>query len=469
MGVLRQGKQVQLMGFLAVAFLVSLLASDCDGHSSRRLPLAGIFGIGGNKDTSQQHLQLQQNASPNFRQQQQRPPPPAGTIQGSGGGRTPWRPLPPKAQAGPGDIPGPPRLARQTAGSIVPPQSREQNFLPRRPPPPPPSRQQVAIGQNLTNAAQAEQIDSTEGVKETEKEADSSPQLQLESDPYQMQRPPPQGWMAPPPMEEGAWGPPYYDPYQSGDPMYIHGELDRSLARENELLVQLDNLTEAVVLMEQREELHVRQLDVLTERIMDIEAQSAEDRNLVAGYEANCTALGLTIASLQNESEDWQKRCSELSKSHEKDEETILQLKTLIKEKEGEAEDIAIAIENIRLAEKRREAIQSRRGSKKKSLLARFFGLFIPEKDEFEEMTREVSVGGSRNMCFLQHVLLFLLTLENLCSFRMSMIWRNLHSCVHCNLNGETFTNLKVSLLPCNRTTPLFQKWLSLETLLLTS
>jgi hypothetical protein len=236
-----------------------------------------------------------------------------------------------------------------------------------------------------------EQVDTPE----RHNESDPPPQLQLESDPYQMQQPPPQGWMPPPPMEQGNWGPPpaYYDPYENDNPMYMHGELDQSLARENDLIIQLDNLTDAIVMMEQREDLHMRQLDVLTERIMDIEAQAAEDRNQLSEYEANCTALGLAIATVQDEAEDWQKRCAEFSESHEKDQEKISELKSLIKAKENEAEDIAIAIENIRLAEKRREASQSRRGSRKKSLLARFFGLFFSEKDDFEEMTREVSFG----------------------------------------------------------------------------
>jgi hypothetical protein len=243
---------------------------------------------------------------------------------------------------------------------------------------------------------EVEQEDTTEVVKEPQNESNPPPQLQLESDPYQMQQPPPQGWMAPPPpMEQGNWGPPpaYYDPYENGNPMYMHGELDQSLARENDLIIQLDNLTDAIVMMEQREDLHIRQLDVLTERIMDIEAQAAEDRNQLSEYEVNCTALGLEIATVQDEAEDWQKRCAEFSESHGKDQEKISELKILIKEKEIEVEDIAVAIENIRLAEKRREASQSRRGLMKKSLLARFFGLFFSEKEDFEEMTREVSFG----------------------------------------------------------------------------
>ena len=213
-------------------------------------------------------------------------------------------------------------------------------------------------------------------------------------DPYQqMQQPMAQGWMAPtPPMEQGGWAPTYYEGYDNGGPMYIQGELDQSLARESDLINQLDNLTAAIVMMEQREELHIRQLDVLTERIMDIEAQSAEDRNALTEYEANCTALALASATLQDEVDEWQKRCADLSECSEKDQEKLSELKRLIKEKEREAEEIAIAIENVRLSEKRREASLSRRKAKKKTLLGWFLSFFISEKDDYEEMTREVSI-----------------------------------------------------------------------------
>jgi hypothetical protein len=60
MGAQRVGQQHQLMGLFCIAFLLGLLASVCDGHSSRRLPLAGIFGNGGKKDNPQQQQQRQQ-------------------------------------------------------------------------------------------------------------------------------------------------------------------------------------------------------------------------------------------------------------------------------------------------------------------------------------------------------------------------------------------------------------------------
>lgn len=163
--------------------------------------------------------------------------------------------------------------------------------------------------------------------------------------------------------------------------------------------MQLDNLTAAVAVMEQREELHLRQLDVLTERIIDIEAQAAEERNKLTEYEANCTAYALTAESLEKETTEWQRRCSELMERKANDTATITELKRAIKEKQSEAEEIAIAIENVRLAEKRREQNQKRGGSTRKSLLSRLYSAFFGGQEDFEEMSREVSSFVSVALC----------------------------------------------------------------------
>ncbi|KAL3931080.1 MAG: hypothetical protein SGBAC_011469 [Bacillariaceae sp.] len=203
--------------------------------------------------------------------------------------------------------------------------------------------------------------------------------------PYQMGPAPPQDWYPQPPMNQDLWQQEqaYYDP------TYLQDELDQSLSRENNFIMQLDNLTAAVAVMEQREELHLRQLDVLTERIIDIEAQAAEERNKLTEYEANCTAYALTAESLEKETTEWQRRCSELMERKANDTATITELKRAIKEKQSEAEEIAIAIENVRLAEKRREQNQKRGGSTRKSLLSRLYSAFFGGQEDFEEMSRE--------------------------------------------------------------------------------
>jgi len=145
---------------------------------------------------------------------------------------------------------------------------------------------------------------------------------------------------------------------------YLQEELSESLARESSLVSQLDNITSTALVMEQREELHTRQLDVLTERVMDVESQSAEDRNLLFEYEANCTTLGMTIIGLKEDLEGWQDRCKEYNKKHEDDQERLSDLRQTIKEKVSEAEELAIAMEQLRMTEENRRELSSsgRRG-----------------------------------------------------------------------------------------------------------
>lgn len=399
----------------------SSLCTLCDGHSSKRLPLAGIFGFGSNKEEEQQQQQQQQ---PNYQSQQysrQLPPP-----QQQGG----------RVQPPPGRRPPPPRtttgqqqgtLSRPT--SLVPPQVRNKDpkYPPHRPPPPPPTAKEVVTSEKeekdgKTSKEENEQsndVKEEKGVGEVFTELQNTIEQQttdtITQDANQMPPPPPlpawgvtsyQEQQQPPPEQQGwmgqysGWGEPSYydgqytdDQYNTGGGgqyMYLQGELDQSLARESDLIGQLDNLTSAVVVMEQREELHVRQLDVLTERVMQVEAESAEDRNLLAEYSANCTMLGQTIATLQEDLEDWQKRCKEFSDRHEEDQEKLAELKNLIKEKERDAEDLAIAMENLRLAERREASRKSQK--KKKGLLSWLFSFLISSDDEYEEITKEVCV-----------------------------------------------------------------------------
>lgn len=226
------------------------------------------------------------------------------------------------------------------------------------------------------------------------------PPPQWFEEPYLEQAP--QRWMGPPPTEYNQWeGPdPTFQGWQApqyyGDQsMYLQDELDESLAHETELVLQLDNLTASVTVMEQREELHVRQLDVLTERIMDVEGQAAADRNSLIEYEANCTALGSSIATLQEELEDWQRKCAEFSEISELNEQNMSDLKRTIKAKQSEAEDLAIAIESLRLAEKVKEESNSRRKRKNTGLFSWLVSWFVSiSDDEYQEFTREVSIGN---------------------------------------------------------------------------
>jgi chromosome segregation ATPase len=241
----------------------------------------------------------------------------------------------------------------------------EQNPLPRRPPPPalPQWTDSTSAGQEW-NSYSAQSYD------------DQQQQQQQQQQYYQNQWQDPGGMVRPPPPQH------YYDydqhPQHGDTYSYLEEELNESLVRESSLITQLDNLTSAVVLMEQREELHMRQLDVLTERVIDVEAKAAEDRNLLFEYEANCTALGATILGLQEELDEWQTRCKDLVQRHDDDQIKLKELQDAIKGKQTQAEELAIAMEQLRMVQKRREVdhYSGRSSNKKGGLFSWVFGMF---------------------------------------------------------------------------------------------
>jgi hypothetical protein len=403
------------------------------------MPLAAIFGFGGNKEEPEP-----QPLPPRPFPRGQGPPPRG--MQAGGQARPP-----PPGQGMQQNIP-PGRPPLPHARPLLPQQHHQQQqaALPKRPPPPPPppgrkgptvatqskggvkelekNSAEVAIEEEATGTLASGLNQYTEGNEEavqdepagedaTSRDQVQPPPPQWFGDPYQEQAP--QRWMSPPPPEYNQWEAPdpnfqgWQAPQYYGDQsMYLQGELDESLAHETELVLQLDNLTASVTVMTQREELHVRQLDVLTERIMDVEAQAAADRNSLIEYEANCTALGLSIGSLQEELEDWQRRCAEFSEVSELNEQKISELKRTIKAKQSEAEDLAIAIESLRLAEKEKEDSNSRRKRKKTGLFSWLFSWLVSSSDdEYQEFTREVSIDNYILIFKLPHPTHSILTL----------------------------------------------------------
>ncbi|KAL7578128.1 hypothetical protein ACA910_012575 [Epithemia clementina (nom. ined.)] len=137
-------------------------------------------------------------------------------------------------------------------------------------------------------------------------------------------------------------------------------DLEASLQRQHELALQLQNATAALVGMQQREELHVRQLDVLTERVMDVEAQAAKEHNELLEYQANCSALDLEIVELHGQVEEWNNKCHEAVEklSKQKTEQTKLEKKW--QKAKREAEHLATLVERHRL-EELRESYQQRK------------------------------------------------------------------------------------------------------------
>lgn len=162
--------------------------------------------------------------------------------------------------------------------------------------------------------------------------------------------------------------------FYSSAQYYLEHDLQLSLQRQQELLQQAQNLTGMILLLEQREELHLRQLDVLTERVLQVENSAAHERNLVVEYQANCTALLLQVQSLEGNVEQWRWRCQELVNQTQQD---AKELATLKKEKKAallEAEDLAALIEKHRLSDTEGDDVYASSKRKNRGFLAWLFG-----------------------------------------------------------------------------------------------
>jgi chromosome segregation ATPase len=201
--------------------------------------------------------------------------------------------------------------------------------------------------------------------------------------------------MAPP---EAAWAPPpqNWQPQQSFYPQegeeitdfqQIQRALDETLARESELIGQVQNMTSSIATFQQREDLHTRQLDVLTERVMDAEAQTASERNALVEYEANCTELGHALAVLQDEIQEWQYKCANLTARHEADEEKLMDMLAEVKARNAEVEQFATIVEKSRLADERDRYMAERiRKKKQRGFFAWLFGIGDNLDDEEERL-----------------------------------------------------------------------------------
>mmetsp|Transcript_7817 Transcript_7817/g.19143 ORF Transcript_7817/g.19143 Transcript_7817/m.19143 type:complete len:811 (-) Transcript_7817:102-2534(-) len=366
----------RLKSFQLLALAI-VLAMVCDAHYNSRnvgrsLPLAGIFGFNGDRNKDKQQ-----------------PPPPPPPQQQQYRGQPPPRPPPGRAFVRP-----PPK------GFAHPPPKQQQSQSRRPPPPPPPPRavesleekvaKELAASKDEVEEATSESTKAEDGVDKIEEstvdvptnatvseETVERPSLSMEPPKQQQQetKQQQQQWESPPQQGYDGWQGqqqqyqdypaynPEFDQYEA-NLYYLQEELTDSLNRESSLVAQLDNLTASAGAMEQREELHKHQLDVLTERVVDVEARAAEERNLLVEYEANCTALGSTILEMQGDMEEWQERCNEWAKKYEEDQEKLAELKQAVKEKQSEAEDLAIAMEELRMTEQRRKQYTTQKGTK---------------------------------------------------------------------------------------------------------
>lgn len=348
------------------------------GGSDRRLTfMSGIFGFGTDQTNA--------NSKDNNKNSRQDGTDPSGSS-----------PHPPASMG----------FGRSASASILDlkeaqqqPQEQQPQQQQKKPPPPPPPRPpprgtDTTTAATTTATSKPYQQDTTESYQQMN--PPHPPSLSSSSQwtmgpPPQQQRQEQRGWRNQPPpppqhYDPGTTSTSYDNNYYAVDTEYLHSELQEYLAREADLMAQLENLTSTLLNMGQREERHMRQLDVLTERVMDVEANAAEDRNLAAILEANCTALHESLSELQEELTDWQQRCHELAERHAADQASLEDLKKKIKEKEGEAEDLATAMENLRSAERRKGTSQSHR----KGLFSWMLSFVLPRKEDYTEAMREV-------------------------------------------------------------------------------
>lgn len=173
-------------------------------------------------------------------------------------------------------------------------------------------------------------------------------------------------------------------------------DLEVAFQREQGLRAHLSNLTTQLAHMQQREDLHVRQLDVLTERVIETEAAMAEERNELLQYRNNCTEMGKQIALLEGSVEEWRQKCKEhveqvaILRNESATLGTQLQRMTL------KAEDLATLVERHRIAESDDDEIatashQRRKSTRKRGFFAWFFGwgTSVNHVDESLEALRE--------------------------------------------------------------------------------
>jgi predicted nucleic acid-binding Zn-ribbon protein len=132
---------------------------------------------------------------------------------------------------------------------------------------------------------------------------------------------------------------------------YLHRDLEASYIREQQLLADLHNLTAIASEAKQREKLHMHQLDVLTERVIDVEMAAAHDHNLMLEYQFNCTELFKNLDMQQRSTDEWREKCESLMELHEADEARIRDLQEKVKSVAREAESLASTIEKHRLSQ----------------------------------------------------------------------------------------------------------------------
>jgi DNA repair exonuclease SbcCD ATPase subunit len=151
--------------------------------------------------------------------------------------------------------------------------------------------------------------------------------------------------------------------------------------------VSEDGTVNVILTLQQREQIHLRQLNVLTERIMEMEAITAAERNQLLEWQENCTSLINQMASLEEEASEDRKRCQELTEQYEQGVATQNKLKDELKVALRQAEDLAALIERHRLqGDEDGEDYETFRKKKKKRKRGFFAWLFGWGREDDDSM-----------------------------------------------------------------------------------
>jgi len=256
-------------------------------------------------------------------------------------------------------------------------QNLKQNSKLPPPPPPPPDPNEIPAG---SSDERENDITGTQGYENVDsREYPPQPQYWEEGpfNQYGNIPPPPPGWIGPPPPD---WN------HQSG---VVQQELEQWAAHEGYLLTEIKNLTAIISNLQQQEDLHLRQLNALTERVMDAESDAATERNSLAEYRANYTELSNALASMKEEIDSLKEECRILNTKHIEDEEKLDKMKIKLKERSREVEELATVIEMARVEHDREQYLAGRRKKKKqRGIFSWLFGIGEEKDEDSEEEER---------------------------------------------------------------------------------
>jgi chromosome segregation ATPase len=125
-------------------------------------------------------------------------------------------------------------------------------------------------------------------------------------------------------------------------------------------------------------------MDVLTERIMEVESRAAQEKIQLVEVQANCSALQKDIAVARGELAAYEERCREFVERQQGLEADKVDLSKGLKLAQREAENLATLIERHRLSEEKEEYSTKRRQSR--GFFAWLFGFGQSDDEDWEDL-----------------------------------------------------------------------------------